>query len=305
MQKENSAIAFAGLGNMGLHMARNLLSAGHVVHGFDVSSAACATARESGIDVRESLAEALHGAGALVSALPAAAHVRSVYLGKGGALELASERSICIDCSTVDVATARKVIGVAGNRGIDMVDSPMSGGVPGARSGTLTFMVGGTSESFTRARPILEVMGKNIFHAGGAGAGCAAKICNNMLLGVSMIGVSEAFNLAERLDLDAKTLYQISSNATGRCWSLNDYCPAPGPVSNAPSSKGYKAGFSGELMLKDLRLAMEVAQEAQVATPLGAQATQIYGMMDLAGMNDLDFSAVIRFLSGRGRPRGE
>lgn len=186
-----------------------------------------------------------------------------------------------------------------------MLDSPMSGGILGARAASLTFMVGGTEAAFDRARPVLEAMGQNIFHAGGAGAGAAAKICNNLLLGITMIGVSEAFNLAERLDLPAETLYRISSTSSGRCWSLNDYCPAPGPVPGAPSSRGYRAGFSGELMLKDLRLAMEVAQEAGVATPLGAQATQIYGMLENAGMADLDFSAVIRFLAGVGRPEDD
>ena len=295
-------IAFAGLGNMGLPMARNLQEAGYEVQGCDIVPAMREAAEAAGVPCCESLSDALAGATAMISALPAARHVRAVFLGSDGALERADPDTLFIDCSTVDVGTARAVSEAADARGHAMLDSPMSGGVPGATAGTLTFMVGGTEAAFARAKPILDVMGANIFHAGGPGSGSAAKICNNMLLGVSMIGVSEAFNLADKLGLNAETLYRISSTATGRCWSLNDYCPAPGPVAGAPSSKGYKAGFSGELMLKDLRLAMEVAQEAKVATPLGAQAAQIYGMLDLAGMGDLDFSAVIRFLAGEGRP---
>ncbi len=297
-------IAFAGLGNMGLPMARNLQRAGYEVRGCDASRAAREAAEAACVPCFTALGAALDGASAMVSALPASCHVRSAYLGDGGALESAGPDTLFIDCSTIDVATARAVSEAADALGHAMLDSPMSGGVVGAEAGSLTFMAGGPEEAFTRARPILEAMGKNIFHAGGPGSGSAAKICNNMLLGITMIGVSEAFNLADRLGLEAETLYRISSTSSGRCWSLNDYCPAPGPVSGAPSSKGYKAGFSGELMLKDLRLAMEVARDAEVATPLGAQAAQIYGMVDLAGMADLDFSSVIRFLAGTGRPEG-
>ncbi len=295
-------IAFAGLGNMGLPMARNLQRAGYEVRGCDASGAALDRAREAGVPGFASPAEALEGATAMVSALPAAQHVRSLYLDDPGALTLAGADTLFIDCSTIDVTTARAVSEAADARGHAMLDSPMSGGIIGAEAGSLTFMAGGSEAAFARARPILEAMGRNIFHAGGAGSGSAAKICNNLLLGITMIGVAEAFNLAEKIDLPAETLYRISSTSSGRCWSLNDYCPAPGPVPNAPSSKGYQAGFSGELMLKDLRLAMEVARDAEVATPLGAQAAQVYGMLDLAGMADLDFSAVIRFLAGTGRP---
>ena len=303
MTDAKSAVAFLGLGNMGGPMARNLVAAGYSVRGFDASESARETAAASGIPVAESLAGALDGAGTMVSALPAARHVREVCLGPKGALASAAQGTLFIDCSTIDVATAREVIAAADALGHAMVDSPMSGGVPGAEAGTLTFMVGGADAAFARAQPLLDVMGRNIFHAGGPGAGCAAKICNNLMLAITMIGVSEGFNLAERLDLDAETLHRISSTATARCWALNDYCPAPGPVPGAPSGKGYRAGFAGALMLKDLHLAMDAAQGAGVATPLGAQATQIYGMMDLAGMTDLDFSAVIRFLAGCGRPK--
>lgn len=295
-------IAFLGLGNMGVPMARNLKAAGLDVIGFDIAAARQDAALEAGIETALSLRQALEGAVSVVTALPAASHVRAAYLGDEGALAIVPEGGLLVDCSTVDVVTAREVAAAAAGMGHAMVDSPMSGGVPGAEAGALTFMVGGPLDAFERARDLLEIMGKNIFHAGDAGAGCAAKICNNMLLGISMVGVCEAFNLAQRLGLEAETLHRISSTATGRCWSLNDYCPAPGPVPAAPSNRGYQGGFSGSLMLKDLALAMDAARQAGVVTPLGAQAAQVYAMMDIAGMGDLDFSSAIRFLAGQGRP---
>ena len=295
-------VAFVGLGRMGVPMARNLIAGGCRVRGYDISESARDAAHQAGVDVTASLRDALAGANAMVSAVPAAAQMRALYLGEHGALRASDPGTLFIDCSTIDSSTAREVIGAASSLGHAMVDSPMSGGVAGAEAGTLTFMVGGSEEAFGRAQPLLESMGRNIFHAGGPGAGCAVKICNNLMLGITMIGVSEGFNLAEKLGLDAETLHRIASTATSRCWALTDYCPAPGPAPNAPSARGYRGGFSAELMLKDLRLAMEVAREREVATPLGAQAAQIYGLLDLAGMSDLDFSAVIRFLAGRGRP---
>ncbi len=295
-------IAFLGLGNMGVPMACNLKAAGLDVIGFDIAAARREAASEAGVKTAPSLRLALERAGAAITALPAASHVRAAYLGDEGALALAPKGGLFVDCSTVDVVTARELAAAAAGMGHAMVDSPMSGGVPGAEAGTLTFMVGGPPDSFERARELLDIMGRNIFHAGDAGAGCAAKLCNNMLLGISMVGTCEAFNLARQLGLDAETLYRISSTATGRCWSLNDYCPAPGPVPAAPSNRGYRGGFSGSLMLKDLVLAMDAARQAGVATPLGAQAAQVYAMMDVAGMGDLDFSSAIRFLAGQGRP---
>lgn len=295
-------VAFVGLGNMGLPMARNLKASGMDVVGYEIDSARRNLASESGIDTAASLKEALEGATVAISALPDARHVRSFYLGDEGALATTSEGCLFIDCSTVDVASARDVAVAAVKYGHEMVDSPMSGGVPGAEAGTLTFMVGGPLSAFERAKDILVILGKNIFHAGESGTGCAAKICNNLLLGISMVGVCEAFNLAERLGLEAETLYRISSTATGRCWSLNDYCPVPGPVPAAPSNRDFQGGFSAALMLKDLSLAMEATRESSVATPLGAQAAQVYAMMDLAGMGHLDFSSAIRFLAGRGPP---
>lgn len=291
-------IAFIGLGNMGLPMAKNLLSAGHTVTGFDLNEAALSELTEAGGKVAASAGEAVVGAGAVVTALPAARHVKAVYSGQGGILDAADSGTVFIDCSTIDTASARDVIAEAEERGQQMVDSPMSGGIGGATAGTLTFMVGGSEAAFASARPVLEAMGKNIFHAGGPGAGSAAKICNNMMLAIQMISVAEGFSLAEKLGLEAQKLYDISSTATARCWSLNDYCPAPGPVPTAPSNRDYDPGFAAELMLKDLRIAMEAAQGSGAATPLGAHATQLYAMMDLAGQSDRDFSGVIRFLNG-------
>jgi 3-hydroxyisobutyrate dehydrogenase len=291
-------IAFIGLGNMGLPMVRNLLKAGHVVTGFDLMDEALAALGEAGGATADSPALAVAEAEIVVTALPAAQHVRDVYTGENGILAKARPGRAFVDCSTIDVATAREVIAEADARGRKMVDSPMSGGVGGAEAGTLTFMVGGSDEALAAVLPALEAMGKNIRHAGGPGAGSAAKICNNMMLAIQMIAVSEGFSLAEKLGLDAQRLYDISSTATARCWSLNDYCPAPGPVPNAPSNRDYRPGFSAALMLKDLRIAMDAARVSGAPTPLGAHATQIYTMMDLAGQSGLDFSGVIRFLNG-------
>ena len=291
-------IGFIGLGNMGLPMAKNLLAAGHAVTGFDLSAESLDGLVQAGGAAATDPAGAVAGAEIVVTALPAARHVKGVYCGQGGILDAADKGTVFIDCSTIDVASAREVIAEADERGQMMIDSPMSGGIGGATAGTLTFMVGGADAAFAAAQPALQAMGKNIFHAGGPGAGSAAKICNNMMLAIQMISVAEGFSLAERLGLDAQKLYDISSTATARCWSLNDYCPAPGPVPTAPSNNEYKPGFAAELMLKDLHIAMEAAQAAGAATPLGAHATQLYSMMDLAGRSDRDFSGVIEFLNG-------
>jgi 3-hydroxyisobutyrate dehydrogenase len=268
------------------------------VTGFDLSAAALDTLEAYGGARAASAAAAAAEAGTVVTALPAAAHVRGVYLGEEGLLAAARAETLFIDCSTIDVATAREVGAAAAGRGHLMVDSPMSGGVGGAEKGTLSFMVGGPEAAFARARPVLEAMGKNIFHAGPAGNGAAAKLCNNLMLAIQMISVAEGMNLARALGLDPQTLYDISSTATARCWSLNDYCPEPGPVPAAPSNRDYQPGFAAGLMLKDLRLAMEAAQTEGVATPLGAEAAQVYALMDLAGQGGRDFSGVIRLLRG-------
>ncbi|MDT8345441.1 MAG: 3-hydroxyisobutyrate dehydrogenase [Thermohalobaculum sp.] len=292
-------IGFIGLGNMGLPMARNLVEKGHAVTGFDMVEANLAALAEAGGKAARSAVAAVAEAEAVVSALPAARHVRGVYEGEGGILAAAPKGIVFIDCSTIDVDAARAVAKAAAAAGQMMVDSPMSGGVGGAAAGTLTFMVGGTEAAFAAARPVLEAMGRNIFHAGGAGAGAAAKICNNMMLAIQMIAVSEGFNLAARLGLDAQKLYDISSTATARCWSLNDYCPAPGPVPGSPANRDYQPGFAAGLMLKDLRIAMEAAQAAGAHVPLGAHATQLYALMDLQGKAGRDFSGIIEVLGGK------
>ncbi|MEO1330567.1 MAG: 3-hydroxyisobutyrate dehydrogenase [Pseudomonadota bacterium] len=290
-------IAFIGLGNMGLPMVRNLLKAGHSVVGFDLAEANRTNAAAAGATLADSPAAAVAGVDAVVTALPAAPQVRAVYV-EAGVFDAMPDGSIAVDCSTIDPETARAMSAAASAADVSYLDAPMSGGVGGAAAGTLTFMVGGSEDAFRRAHPLLQAMGKNIFYAGASGAGCAAKICNNMLLAISMIGVCEAFALAEKLGLDAHKLYDISSTATGRCWSLNDYCPAPGPVPTAPSNRDYAPGFSAALMLKDLRLAMAAAQEGGAATPLGAHAAQIYALMAASGGSDLDFSGVLKWLKG-------
>jgi 3-hydroxyisobutyrate dehydrogenase len=230
--------------------------------------------------------------------LPAGQHVRQVYLGDNGILKHAKAGTLLIDSSTIDVQTARDVHAAAKLAGLEFLDAPVSGGVGGAAAGTLTFMVGGDEAAFGRAKPILEKMGKNIFHAGGAGNGQAAKICNNMLLAISMIGTCEAFVLAEKLGLDHETLFKISSTASGQCWSLTSYCPVPGPVPASPANRGYQAGFTASMMLKDLKLAQNAAQTAGAATPLGAQATSLYSLFESAGAGGRDFSGIIQLLRG-------
>jgi len=225
-------------------------------------------------------------------------HVRAAYLGEDGILAQAAPESLLIDSSTIDVATAREVAEAAHDAGHLMVDAPVSGGVGGAEAGTLAFMVGGPADAFEAAKPVLEAMGRKVIHAGGPGTGEAAKLCNNMLLAISMIGVSEAFVLARKLGLDDQNFFDIASVSSGQCWSLTSYCPAPGPVPAAPSNKDYKPGFAAKMMLKDLRLALEAADSRQADTPLGHLAGELYESFDAAGHGDLDFSAIFRRLSG-------
>ncbi|RZO66601.1 MAG: 3-hydroxyisobutyrate dehydrogenase [Parvularculaceae bacterium] len=293
-----TVIGFIGLGNMGGPMAANLAKAGHDVRAFDLCEDARARAGEAGCQPAVSVAEAVVGASQIVSMLPAGRHVESVYAGEDGVFAHADRGALLIDSSTIDVPTSRQVNEKACERGFAMVDAPVSGGVGAALAGTLTFMVGGEADAFSLARPILEVMGKNVFHAGPSGNGQAAKIANNMLLAISMIGTCEAFNLAEKLGLDAQTFYDISSTASGQCWSMTTYCPAPGPVPGAPSNREYQAGFAAGMMLKDLRLAQEAAHQARAATPLGAQSEAIYALMEAAGKDDLDFSGVMKLVRG-------
>ncbi|MGE3969069.1 MAG: 3-hydroxyisobutyrate dehydrogenase [Dongiaceae bacterium] len=289
-------IGFIGLGHMGGPMARNLIKAGHALMVFDLVPAALEAAVAAGAGKASTPAEAAAHGDILITMLPAGSHVRSVYLGRGGAIEAAAPGALLIDCSTIDVQTAREVGDAAAAAGRAMVDAPVSGGVAGAEAASLTFMVGGSAEAFARAEPILAAMGKAVIHAGGSGNGQAAKICNNMILGISMIAVSEAFVLAEKLGLDHQKLFDIASKASGQCWSLTSYCPVPGPVPGSPANRGYKPGFTAAMMLKDLRLSQEAAGKAGAATPLGAEAAAIYGEFDAAGRGGTDFSGIIEMI---------
>jgi 3-hydroxyisobutyrate dehydrogenase len=293
-----ATVAFIGLGNMGAPMARNLLKAGHTVRAFDLSEAALASVTQAGGIAASSPADAASGAEAVFTMLPAGKHVRAVYLGQDGLIAKASRGTLFADCSTIDVESARAVHEAAASAGQHFIDAPVSGGVGGATAGTLTFMCGGPDEAFTRAKPFLMQMGRNAVLAGGAGAGQAAKICNNMLLAISMIGTCEAFVLAEKLGLDAQKLFDIASTSSGQCWSLTSYCPVPGPVPASPANRGYQGGFATALMLKDLKLAMEAAYGAGASTPLGAAAAQLYGIFDVAGHGGTDFSGIIKMLRG-------
>ena len=294
-----SNIGFVGLGNMGGPMAANLVKAGHAVRGFDLSEDACDRFAAAGGTVVDAVSNVLEEADAVVTMLPAGDHVRAVYMGGGGLIAQASPGTLFIDSSTIDVESARAVAGAAAAAGMEMIDAPVSGGVGGAEAGTLTFMVGGPDSAFAAAKPILEAMGKTIVHAGAAGNGQAAKICNNMILGISMIGVCEAFVLAERLGLDAQALFDISSKSSGQCWSLTSYCPVPGPVPTSPANRGYQPGFTAALMWKDLKLAHDAAGATGTATPLGAHASSLYGDFCNGGQAQTDFSGIIGMLSGR------
>ena len=289
-------IGFVGLGNMGLPMALNLLKAGHQVDGFDLNAAAVETLAAAGGVRATSVKGAAARGDVVVTMLPAGEHVREIYLGSDGIVANANPGSLLIDSSTIDVETARVVAAAAQAKDLSMLDAPVSGGVAGAHAGTLTFMVGGSEAAFMRARPLLEAMGKTIVHAGGAGNGQAAKICNNMILGVSMIAVCEAFVLAEKLGLDAQKLFDISSKSSGQCWSLTNYCPVPGPVPASPANRDYQAGFTAAMMLKDLKLAQDAARAGGATTPLGAEATAVYERYCGRGGAPSDFSGIIRFL---------
>jgi 3-hydroxyisobutyrate dehydrogenase len=289
-------IGFIGLGNMGLPMAQNLLKAGHQVGGYDIAGAAVARLAAAGGTAAPSAQAAATRVDVVITMLPAGAQVRETYLGSDGILAAVAAGTLLIDSSTIDVATARDVAVAAGQRGLAMIDAPVSGGVGGAQAGTLTFMVGGSEQAFAQAKPFLEVMGRTIVHAGGPGNGQAAKICNNMILGVSMIAVSEAFLLAERLGLDHQRLFDIASKSSGQCWSMTSYCPVPGPVPTSPANRDYQAGFTAAMMLKDLQLAQDAAHGAKSATPLGAAAAALYERYCAQGGNASDFSGIIRLL---------
>ena len=285
-----STIAFIGLGNMGAPMAGNLLRAGHRLRGYDLSPLACEAAQTAGLDIAASAADAARNADVAITMLPAGKHVAACY---AELLPAAPPGALFMDCSTIDVTAARAAHAAARQAGMASLDAPVSGGVGGAQAGTLTFMVGGAAEAYASAEPLLGAMGQRVVHCGEAGAGQVAKLCNNMILGVSMIAVAEAFVLAEQLGLSHQALFDVASTASGQCWSLTSYCPVPGPVPAAPANRDYAPGFATALMLKDLTLAHEAASAAGVRTELGEHARAIYARFaeHHAG---LDFSAVIR-----------
>lgn len=290
-----TTIAFIGLGNMGNPMAANLVKAGHRVQGFDLVPENLALARDNGVAAVEDSRSAIEGAEVIITMLPAGKHVLSVY---EEITPWAAKGTLMIDCSTIDVESARKAHAIAGKNGLLSIDAPVSGGTGGAAAGTLTFMAGGSTEAFAKAEPVLKPMAGRIVYCGDAGAGQAAKICNNMILGISMIGVGEAFVLAEKLGLSHQALYDVASTSSGQCWSLTSYCPVPGPVPNSPANRDYRPGFAAALMLKDLKLAQEAAQAAGAVTPLGAEATQLYALFNALGEGGADFSGIIRMLRG-------
>jgi 3-hydroxyisobutyrate dehydrogenase len=289
-------VAFVGVGNMGAPMALNLLKAGHEVRAFDREPAAARRIEAAGGVAPATLEEALRGAEAVITMLPAGAQVRAVY--GDGILPRAERGTLLVDCSTIDVESARAVAARAHEAGFAMIDAPVSGGVGGAAAGTLTFMVGGADDAVARVRPLLAAMGRNVVHTGGPGTGQAAKICNNLILGISMTAVAEAFNLADKLGLDRQKLFDASSVSSGQCWSLTTYCPVPGPVPSSPANRDYEPGFTAEMMLKDLQLALAAAQSHRSATPLGAVASQLYQLLRNQGRGKKDFSVIVKMLEG-------
>ena len=288
-------IAVLGLGNMGGPMAANLVKAGHSVAGFDLAEAQMQAAAAAGVGVAPSAREAVAGADVIVTMLPAGRHVLASWTEF---LPAATKGVLLIDCSTIDVDSAKQAHEAGGAAGVLTLDAPVSGGVGGAIAGTLTFMCGGSAEAFERAKPVLEGMGRRIVHCGGAGAGQAAKICNNMILGATMIATCEAFVLGEKLGLSTQALFDVASTSSGQSWSLTSYCPAPGPVPTSPANRDYKPGFAATLMLKDLRLAQHAAAAVGAAIPIGAEAAQLYALFVAAGHGGDDFSGVINFLRG-------
>ena len=294
-----ASIAFIGLGNMGGPMAANLVKAGEKVTAFDLVSASRDQARADGAVIAESSVAAVKSADVVVTMLPAGKHVLSVWTDIVPSM---TKGALIIDCSTIDVESAKQAHALAAKHGVGSVDAPVSGGTGGAKGATLTFMCGGDAKSFAAAKPVLERMGKKIVHCGGAGAGQAAKICNNMILGISMIAVSEAFTLAEKLGLSHQALFEVASTSSGQCWSLTSYCPVPGPVPTSPANNDYKPGFASALMVKDLTLAQDAARATGAVTPLGKHAQEIYKAFDAAGHGGVDFSGIIRHvrsLSGK------
>ena len=293
-------IGFIGLGKMGLPMAVNLVKAGHAVRGFDLAPGALDEFRAAGGEPAAAVADAVAGAATIVTMLPAGSHVRDVLTRADGVFAHAAPDVLLIDSSTIDVRTSRDMAEQAATHGLPMLDAPVSGGTTGAAAGTLTFMVGGDPAAFARAKPVFDRMGKNIVHAGPAGAGQAAKLCNNLILGIAMAGVAEAFALADKLGLDQQALFDIASTSSGQCWSLTAYCPVPGPVPTSPANRDYAPGFAVDLMLKDLTLATDAEDATGAASILGAAARDVYAELSAMGWGGRDFSVVARaLLEGR------
>jgi 3-hydroxyisobutyrate dehydrogenase len=295
-----AAIGFIGLGNMGGPMAANLIKTGGHVLGFDLVTALRDAAAKDGVQIAGSAKATLEDADVVITMLPAGEHVLSVW---HDIAPQARQDTLFIDCSTIDVESARKAHKLAASYGIATLDAPVSGGVVGAKAATLTFMVGGSDHAFARGKPVLERMGKRIVHCGEAGNGQAAKICNNMILGASMIAVSEAFVLGEKLGLSHQALFDVASASSGQCWSLTSYCPVPGPVPASPANNGYKPGFAAALMLKDLKLARAAAESVQVKTAIGAHAAEIYNQFAEHGNSGFDFSGIIKFVREQSKDR--
>jgi 3-hydroxyisobutyrate dehydrogenase len=291
-----TAIGFIGLGNMGLPMSLNLIKAGHQVTGFDLNADAVQSFAAAGGHVAADAASAAQAGEVVITMLPAGAQVRQVY---SEAILPSVKDALLIDCSTIDVDTAREVAAMAAAAGMEMLDAPVSGGTGGAEAGTLTFMVGGSDASFAAAKPYFEIMGATIVHTGGVGNGQAAKICNNMILAISMIGVAEAFTMGERLGVDAQTLFDITSTSSGQCWAINTYCPVPGPVPGSPANRDFKAGFTAAMMLKDLRFSQDAAKSSDTASPLGSEAEKLFSEFVDGGNGSYDFSAIIRMIAAR------
>ncbi len=291
-------VGFIGLGNMGAPMAVNLAKAGYDLLGFDLVPAACESARRAGIAIASDAASCVRGRDVAITMLPAGRHVLEVFRGIVPAM---TKGALIVDCSTIDVDSARSAHALADAAGLRALDAPVSGGVAGAMAATLTFMVGGSDDAFARGETILASMGRRIVHCGPGGAGQAAKICNNMLLGISMIGACESFALAEKLGLDRQKLFDVISTSSGNCWSVSSYCPVPGVGPKSPADNGYRPGFAAALMLKDLLLAQDAATGVGAATPLGAAAAALYGEMVEAGEGDRDFSAMLPRLAAAHR----
>lgn len=291
-------IGFVGLGHMGNPMAQNLLKAGMSVKVFDLSKEAIKQLVSQGATAATSLQDVANDADVIITMLQSGKQVRDVCLAPDGLFKHAKKNVLYIDSSSIEITVSRELHEIAAKQGIAMLDAPVSGGVGGAAAGTLTFMVGGSADNFARAQPIFEKLGKKIVHAGDAGTGQAAKICNNLILGISMIAVSEGFTLGKKLGLDPKKFFEISSNASGQCWSMTSYCPVPGLVEKAPSNNAFKAGFTANMMLKDLRLGVQAAQSVDAAIPLGAEAMELYTMFANLGNGEMDFSGIIKMIAG-------